>query len=112
MTEIAGATTIGAAVPAVGPLTGPNNKEDWWAVTIGVGLIAAAVALFASGGSIKWLAIAPQKLRHLSEVGAQLHRHALQFVALFVLWAGVFAVATASLGYRTRAFLGTFFLVY
>ena len=110
MTEIASATT--AAVPTVGPLTGPNNKEDWWAVTIGVGLIAAAVALFASGGSIKWLAIAPQKWSHLSEVGAQLHSHALQFVALFVLWAGVFAVATASLGYRTQAFLGTFVLVY
>jgi uncharacterized integral membrane protein (TIGR00698 family) len=110
MTEIASAT-VGAA-PTVGPLTGPNNKEDWWAVTIGVGLIAAAVALFASGGSIKWLAIAPQKWSHLSEVGTQLHSHALQFVALFVLWAGVFAVATASLGYRTQAFLGTFILVY
>ena len=110
MTNIASATT--AAVPTVGPLTGPNNKEDWWAVTIGVGLIAAAVALFASGGSIKWLAVAPQKWSHLSEVGAQLHTHALQFVALFVLWAGVFAVATASLGYRTQAFLGTFVLVY
>jgi uncharacterized integral membrane protein (TIGR00698 family) len=112
MTDIARATTIGAAVPTVGPLTGPNNKEDWWAVTIGVGLIAAAVALFASGGSIKWLAVAPQKWSHLSEVGAQLHSHALQFVALFVLWAGVFAVATASLGYRTQAFLGAFVLVY
>jgi uncharacterized integral membrane protein (TIGR00698 family) len=110
MTEIASATV--GAVPTVGPLTGPNNKEDWWAVTIGVGLIAAAVALFASGGSIKWLAIAPQKWSHLSEVGTQLHSHALQFVALFVLWAGVFAVATASLGYRTQAFLGTFILVY
>src|ERR1700733_13856638 len=110
MSDIATATV--GAVPTVGPLTGPNNKEDWWAVTIGVGLIAAAVALFASGGSIKWLAVAPQKWSRLSEVCAQLHSHALQFVALFVLWAGVFAVATASLGYRTQAFLGTFVLVY
>ncbi len=110
MTDIASATAGPAST--VGPLTGPNNKEDWWAVTIGVGLIAVAVALFASGGSIKWIAIAPQKWSHLSEVGTQLHDHALQFLALFVLWAGIFAVATASLGYRTREFLTTFFVVF
>ena len=110
MSTTASATT--GALPTVGPLTGPNNREDWLAVAIGVGLIAVAVALFASGGSIKWLAIAPQKWSHLAEVGAQLRAHAVQFVALFALWAGVFAVATAALGYRTGAFLGTFVAVY
>src|ERR1700761_2636759 len=106
------ASVARGAVPTVGPLTGPNNREDWLAVAIGIGLIAIAVALFASGGSIKWLAIAPQKWSHLPEVGKQLHDHALQFLALFALWAGVFAVATAALGLRTRDFLGTFVLVY
>jgi uncharacterized integral membrane protein (TIGR00698 family) len=110
MSTLADATAT--AVPTVGPLTGPNNREDWWAVAIGVGLIALAVALFATGGSLKWLAIAPQKWSHLSEVGAQLRAHALQFLALFALWAGVFSVATAALGYRTRAFLATFIGVY
>jgi uncharacterized membrane protein YadS len=106
------ATAPQVPLTTVGPLTGPNNREDWWAVAIGVGLIAVAVALFASGGSIKWIAVAPQKWSHVSEVGTQLQTHALQFLALFVLWAGVFSVATASLGYRTSAFLGTFVLVY
>src|SRR5580698_8155609 len=110
MTDIASATA--GSIPTVGPLTGPNNREDWWAVAIGVGLIGVAVALFASGGSIKWIAIAPQKWSHLSEVGTQLRDHARQFIALFVLWAGIFAVAAASLGYRTREFLATFALVY
>ena len=111
MTDIGTATTTGV-LPTVGPLTGPNNREDWWAVAIGVGLIAIAVALFASGSSIKWLAVAPQKWSHLADVGTQLQAHGLQFLALFALWAGVFAVATAALGYRTGAFLGTFALVY
>ncbi len=106
------ARAAAAAIPTVGPLTGPNNREDWFAVAIGVGLIAVAVALFASGGSIKWLAIAPQKWSHLAEVGTQLRVHAVQFLALFALWAGVFALATAALGYRTGAFLGTFLGVY
>jgi uncharacterized membrane protein YadS len=106
------ANVASGTVPTVGPLTGPNNREDWLAVSIGIGLILIAVALFASGSSIKWLAIAPQKWSHLSEVGTQLQAHALQFLALFAFWAGVFAVATTALGYRTGAFLGTFVLVY
>jgi len=106
------ATTGPVPLPIVGPLTGPNNREDWLAVAIGVGLIAVAVALFASGSSLRWIAVAPQKWSHLSEVGAQLSAHGLQFLALFALWAGVFAMATAALGYRVGEFLGTFAAVY
>ncbi len=100
------------SVPTVGPLTGPNNREDWWAVAVGIGLIAVAVALFASGGSIKWIAIAPQKWAHLADAGAQLRAHWPQFLALFALWAGVFTVATVALGYRAHEFLGSFVLLY
>ena len=57
-------TATAGEVPlsTVGPLTGPNNREDWWAVAIGIGLTAVAVALFAAGGSIRWIAIAPAEV--------------------------------------------------
>jgi uncharacterized integral membrane protein (TIGR00698 family) len=110
MSDIAIATD--APVPTVGPLTGPNNREDWWAVAIGVGLILVAVALFAAGGSIKWIAIAPQKWSHLAQAGEQLRAHAVQFLALFVLWGALFGIAAASLGYRVGQFLGAFFCVF
>jgi len=106
------ASTRGAVAPTVGPLTGPNNREDWWAVAIGIGLVALAVALFAGGGSIKWLAIAPQKWSRLSEVGTQLQAHALQFLVLSAVWACVFALATRSLGFATGRFLGAFLPLY
>ena len=51
------------------------RKEDWWAIWIGLGLVAVAVALFANGSSIKWIAVAPQKWSHLADVGAQLQAH-------------------------------------
>jgi uncharacterized membrane protein YadS len=106
-------SSAGAVEPEVrGPLTGPNNTEDLWAIAIGIGLIGVAVALFLSGSSIKWLAVAPQKWTHVGEVGAQLRAHALQYLALFVLWSAVFSLAARSLGYRLGSFLGTFVFIF
>jgi uncharacterized membrane protein YadS len=88
------------------------RKEDWWAIWIGLGLIAVAVALFSSGSSIKWLAVAPQKWTHLSEVRTQLQQHGIQFAALFVLWAAAFGVGAAALGIKISRFLPAFLVLY
>ncbi len=88
------------------------RKEDWWAIWIGLGLVAVAVALFVSGSTIKWLAIAPQKWSHLPEVGAQLREHALQYGALFAFWAAAFGVGVAALGIRISTFVPAFLAVF
>jgi uncharacterized membrane protein YadS len=88
------------------------RKEDWWAIWIGLGLIAVAVALFAGGSSIKWIAVAPQKWSHLSDVTQQLKTHGLQYGALFVLWAAAFGLGAAALGIKISRFLPAFLLVY
>ncbi len=88
------------------------RKEDWWAIWIGLGLIAVAVALFAGGGSIKWIAVAPQKWSHLADVAQQLQVHGAQYAALFVLWAAAFGIGAAALGIKISRFLPAFLLVY
>jgi uncharacterized integral membrane protein (TIGR00698 family) len=88
------------------------RKEDWWAIWIGLGLIAVAVALFAAGSSIKWIAVAPQKWSHLSDVSQQLKAHGVQYAALFVLWAVAFGIGAAALGIKISRFLPAFLLVY
>jgi uncharacterized integral membrane protein (TIGR00698 family) len=88
------------------------RNEDWWAIWIGLGLIAVAVALFAGGSSIKWIAVAPQKWTHLSDVTQQLKQHALQYAALFVLWSVSFGIAAAALGIKISRFLPAFLLIY
>ncbi len=88
------------------------RKEDWWAIWIGLGLIAVAVALFSAGSSIKWIAVAPQKWSHLAQVGQQLKQHGLQFAALFVLWAVAFGVGAAALGIKFSRFLPAFLVLY
>src|SRR5882724_7943422 len=88
------------------------RKEDWWAIWIGLGLIAVAVALFAGGSSIKWIAVAPQKWSHLADVTLQLKQHGPQYAALFVLWSVSFGIGAAALGIKISRFLPAFLLIY
>ena len=88
------------------------RKEDWWAIWIGLALVAVAVGLFANGGSIKWIAVAPQKWSHLADAGAQLRAHGAQYASLFVLWAGALGLGAAALGIRLSRFLPAFLTIY
>ena len=88
------------------------RQEDWWAIWIGLGLVAVAVLLVASGNSIKWIAVAPTKWSHVGEAITQLRAHALQYVALFALWAVLLGIGTSALGFRLSRFLPSFALVY
>ena len=92
--------------------SGIFRQEDWWAIWIGLGLVAVAVLLAANGSSIKWIAVAPTKWSTLGQAFKQLGDHAAQYVALFVLWSVLFAVGTSALGYRLSRFLPAFALVY
>jgi uncharacterized integral membrane protein (TIGR00698 family) len=88
------------------------RNEDWWAIWIGLSLVAVAIALFASGGSIKWIAVAPQKWSRPADAAAQLRAHGAQYAALFILWAASFGIAAAALGFRLSRFLPAFLALY
>src|SRR3569623_390872 len=86
-------------------------KEDWWAIWIGLGLVAAAIVLFEFHSSLKWIAVAPQKWSTLADLGAQLGANAPRYLALFLLWSVLFGIATAALGIRTAHFLPAFLIL-
>jgi uncharacterized integral membrane protein (TIGR00698 family) len=88
------------------------RKDDWWAIWIGLGLVAVAIVLFANGGSIKWIAVAPQKWSGLANVSGQLQAHGAQYAGLFVLWAASLGLGAAALGIRLSRFLPAFLVLY
>jgi uncharacterized membrane protein YadS len=115
MTDIAQPSAripVPASAASGSPWSELTRKEDWWAIWIGLGLIVVAITLFAGGGSIKWIAVAPQKWSHLPEVGAQLRSHGLQYLALFVLWSVLFGIAASALGFHAVRFLSSFAVIY
>lgn len=109
--SIAGEAVAGSAVPS-SETRRPFGTEDWWAVAIGLLAIIVAYALFASGGSIKWLAVAPAKWSSFGQLVSDIGRHARSYVALFIAFAAVFSVAIAALGLSVRQFLAGFLVVF
>jgi uncharacterized membrane protein YadS len=92
--------------------SGLFSTEDWWAVWIGLGIIVLAYALFASGTSIKWLAVAPAKWSSGAQLGADLGQHLANYVALFVVFAILFGIAIAALGQSLVRFVPGFLAVF
>jgi uncharacterized membrane protein YadS len=88
------------------------SREDWWAIWIGLGLVIAAVIAFSQGGSLKWIAVAPQKWSALADLGAQFAATWPRYLALFALFAVLFGIGIAALGLRIAHFLPAFAIVF
>lgn len=88
------------------------QKEDWWAVWLGLGLTVVAVGLFLQGSSIKWLAVTPKKWQDLTQAVADLRANAGRYLALLAVWAGLLSIGARALGWRVRQFLPAFALLY
>jgi uncharacterized membrane protein YadS len=86
--------------------------EDWWAVWIGLFAIVVAWALFASGSSIKWLAVAPVKWSDPAAAARDLLKHLPNYAALFVVFAVLFGVGLAALKQRLAHFLPAFLILF
>jgi hypothetical protein len=60
-----------------------------------------------NGGSLKWLAVAPQKWKAWPDAVGQVREHAARYLVLFALWATLFGFGVSALGYKLSRFAGT-----
>jgi len=87
-------------------------KEDWWAIWLGLGIVAAAYLLFANWSSLKWLAVTPAKWSTFAELSDHFAHNAPRYLAQYAMWVAVFTLALSALGYKAREFIPSFTLLY
>ena len=87
-------------------------KEDWWAIWLGLGIVAVAYAFFANGASIRWIAVTPAKWSTWTQLGSHFAGNYDRYVAQFLLWLAIFALALTALGHKAREFIPSFAILY
>jgi uncharacterized integral membrane protein (TIGR00698 family) len=87
-------------------------KEDWWAIWIGLGIVAIAYALFANGESLKWIAVTPAKWANIAQLAGHFSENAVRYLAQFAAWMTIFALVGRQLGQSPAAFLPSFAFLY
>jgi uncharacterized integral membrane protein (TIGR00698 family) len=88
------------------------RKEDWWAIWLGVGIVLLAWAFFASGSSMKWIAVTPKKWSNVAQLSADLAANAGRYAAQFAAWLGIFAVSMRVMGHKLGEFVPSFVFLY
>jgi uncharacterized membrane protein YadS len=104
------AVTLGAA--AAPTPTGWWRKDDWWAVGLGLGLVAVGCGLFAAGSSLAWIAVTPAKWTTLSQLTADFAGKWPRYLAQAALWLLMVSAALSSLGYKLRHTIPAFLFLY
>jgi uncharacterized membrane protein YadS len=107
-----------ASAPNSPPPSGPGGwselfrKEDWWSVWLGLAVVFAAYALFASGSTLGWIAVAPSKWATFAQLEAQIAANAVRYVVQFGVFVVVLSSVAAALGHKPGAFIPSFLLIY
>lgn len=87
-------------------------KEDWWAVWLGLGIVAVAYIFYLAGSSISWIAVAPAKWSTLSQLAMQLSTTGVRYLALFGVLSLLFSGVVSFIGQKPAAFIPSFIFVF
>jgi len=107
-------TTITTETPAEKPSVwqGFWSKEDWWAVWLGLGIVALAYIFYLSGSSISWIAVSPGKWSNFSQLATQLSKNGIKYLALLGAFLVLFTIVISFIGQKPKAFIPAFIFIF
>src|SRR5262245_56621777 len=88
------------------------RKEDWWAIWLGLGIVAVGLVLFQYGTGLRWLAVLPPRWSSGNQLVIHFAENGLRYVAQFAFWSATFTAALGTMGFKPREFLPAFAFLY
>ncbi|NJN63848.1 MAG: putative sulfate exporter family transporter [Acidobacteria bacterium] len=88
------------------------KKEDYWAIWLGLLIIAIALVAFLSGGSIKSWAVAPGGWSDVGDLGADMAKHWTGYLIVFLLFGVFFSISIAIMGRKLGEFIPGFIVLF
>ncbi|WP_448700568.1 YeiH family protein [Mucilaginibacter sp. AW1-3] len=88
------------------------TKEDWWAVWLGLGIVAVAYVFYLAGSSISWIAVAPAKWSTWSQLATQFSANGIRYVALLSVLLILFSIVVSFIGQKPKAFIPAFIFIF
>jgi uncharacterized integral membrane protein (TIGR00698 family) len=88
------------------------RTEDYWAIWLGLGVVAGALLCYAAGTSLKPLAVAPPTWDRAATLGGHFAARWPWYLALFGGFAAAFTASTVIMGHRAAHYLAGFTLLF
>ena len=88
------------------------KKEDWWAVWLGLGIVVMALLVYKGGGAIKGWAVTPHGWHSASQLGADLAKHGMGYLTIFLLFGIVFTISIAIMGRKISEYIPGYIILF
>ncbi len=88
------------------------KKEDWWAVWFGLGIVFTGLLVFLSGSTIKGWAVKPGKWTDMGSLGADIAKHGLGYLIIFLLFGVVFSISIGIMGRSVKEYIPGFVILF